>query len=158
MEKRKSISILISFFLVLGNSCLDKKKKNDINFLKQFIKKIELIEKSPDDSIINIADMTSFEWEKLYVFKPYTQIKEIHSKLGFIWNDAELTLIHQSDEFNLLVFVKSNKIIHFVNIPRNHGDFYKLRTNGPFTRDKSFFIVRKELFGTQYWTYLYPIE
>ena len=102
-----------------------------------------------NDSILSISTLTSFEWSDLYVFKPYTPIDEIHSTLGFEWEQAESTMIQHAEGFNLLVFVNDKRVVSFVKVPRNYGDFYRITVSGPFARDNSSFVVRKELFGGQ---------
>ncbi|MGV2882478.1 hypothetical protein [Paenibacillus taichungensis] len=70
---------------------------------------------------IDFKKITGFSWDKVYVFTPYTPEEEINQQLGFNWSKANL--IEYYDSFNLLVFVKENKVVQYVKFPRTNGKF-----------------------------------
>ena len=91
----------------------------------------------------------------MYVFNPYTSLDTINLKLGFVWKGAKNTLIDKDVESNLLVFVRNMEVVEYVMIRRGFGDFYKIKSNGPFLRSQSSFLVQKGKFGDQNWIFLY---
>ena len=42
---------------------------------------------------IDMVKLTPFEWEQLYIFKPYTPISVIDSRLGYVWTEAKKPLL-----------------------------------------------------------------
>jgi hypothetical protein len=110
-----------------------------------------------EDSVLNISKITSFEWDSLYIFKPYTPLDTIKKQIGFEWEGLESALVNQSDNFNLLLFIKAKQVVSFVQLPRNYGDFARITTSGPCVKSGSAFYVRKDFFGSQNWIYLYEV-
>jgi hypothetical protein len=133
MEKLKRNNIFLFCFVILvSNSCTNSSNKKQDPVLDFKEQANSLVEGKTDSIILDIAKITDFTWEKLYIFKPYTTIASIDSILGFKWDEARKSLINQSEEFNLLVFIERNTVVHFVKVPRNNGDFIKLKNNDPF--------------------------
>lgn len=73
--------------------------------------------------VVNFARITNFKWDKLLIFTPYTDPKEIAGKQGFRWTNSIQTSIFVNDGENLLLFIKGDKVIRYINLPRNHGNF-----------------------------------
>jgi hypothetical protein len=156
MEKLKRNSILLLCLVILvGISCKNSNNKKQGRIL-DFKEQANLLTEGETDSLmIDLAKVADFNWERLYIFKPYTTIKTIDSTLGFTWDGADKSLINQSDEFNLLVFVENNAVIHTVKAPRNYGDFIRLKNSGPFYKNNATFILKKENYGQQKWLFFY---
>lgn len=80
MEKLKHNSILLFCFVILvSNSCTNSsnKKQNQTLDFKELAN--SLIEGKTDSLILDIAKITDFTWEKLYIFKPYaTRVNRYH--------------------------------------------------------------------------------
>jgi hypothetical protein len=106
-------------------------------------------------SVLRISKVTDFEWEKLYVFAPYTPISQVHSRLGFKWKAADETKIESSDTFFLLVFVRDNNVVRHFNIPRTVGDFGDITKEDEITfGDDAFNIKSVEQAGTKRWLFM----
>jgi len=106
------------------------------------------------DKQIDIAKLTPFDWEQLYIFKPYTPISIIDSKLGYIWSGAEKTFINQEEEFDLLIFTKNDTVVNYIRWFRNKGDFSKINQI-KYQPANAKFIYKKEKFGEEDWLFLY---
>ncbi|MCX8156490.1 MAG: hypothetical protein N3J91_08605 [Verrucomicrobiae bacterium] len=91
--------------------------------------------------IVAVSAVTDFAWDKLFIFSPYTPVDKIHAQLGFKWSEAEKTHIDSSDTFYLLVFVKSNKVVRHVKLPRTLGDFQGLESQNAFAYGSDTFKV-----------------
>lgn len=149
---------LVLVIILLIVSCSDVTEQENREFAERFREEVNSITSRGADSVLRIDGLTSFEWDSLFIFKPYTAIADVESQIGFKWSDAETTLINQSDDFNLLVFIADRKVVAFSRVPRNYGDFSKLESRGPFTVQNSRFKVKNELVGDQPWVFLYVTD
>jgi len=108
-----------------------------------FIKAIEHSAQAATAStnpIVTISAATDFEWDKLFIFAPYTSVDKIHEQLGYKWNEAEKTHI-DSSEFHLLVFVKNGKVVRHFRVSRRI-DFQNLEAGNVFTPGDDTFEVK----------------
>jgi hypothetical protein len=110
-----------------------------------------------DGTVIRMSDLAEFEWDRFHVFTPYTSYAEIDRRLGFHWADAKSTGIHQLDSFNLLVFTQNSEVTGYVELPRNHGDFFRIKREEGFSRETATFVVRLETIGEP-WLVLHEIK
>ncbi len=152
----KRSNIILLLLLIFIYSCKDNSNLK-IQDLKQDLEKqtILLSNGNCDSVLINVALMTNFSWDKLFIFKPYTSIETIDTTLTFKWNDAEESLISQEDDFNLLVFIRSGEVIYWDKIPRNLCDFIKLKKSGPFYYNNAIFIIKREYYDNESWNFVY---
>src|SRR5688500_10513609 len=51
---------------------------------------------------IDLAKLSDFDWQRLYIFGPHARESEIESALGFDWLGVSKTKIAKSDEVSLL--------------------------------------------------------
>jgi hypothetical protein len=73
-----------------------------------------------------LASVTSFEWDRVYVFGPYSTPEQIREQLGFDWPAAEDSKIEDADWMNLLVFVRDGRVVHAYEHDRGNGDLEPL--------------------------------
>jgi hypothetical protein len=92
--------------------------------------------------IISISSTTHFRWDKLLIFAPYTSVERIYVQLGFKWDKAEKTCIQSSKNFYLMVFVKDQKVVRFIKVPRSFGEFKNLEIVNLFPQGNDYFEVR----------------
>lgn len=115
----KKYVILGFMLLILGAiSLLGVHKSNIIKEdvpLKNVI--VETVEKSNE---IDFAKITNFEWDTMYVFTPYSNPKEILKKDGISTYNSNFS-IEVIDTINMIGFIKSNKLVAFVELPRKYG-------------------------------------
>jgi hypothetical protein len=57
-----------------------------------------------DASIIDLSTVTTFSWDQLYVFGPYTPLSELESTVGRSWRNKCFTQIDVLEGHALLVF------------------------------------------------------
>jgi hypothetical protein len=79
--------------------------------------------KKGEISEIDMSSLTTFTWDRLYVFGPYTHLAEIDSMFGNpwfgdSWRDKCHTAIELHDGVALLVFVSENKMVVCTDYPR----------------------------------------
>ena len=122
-------------------------------------KLIAAIEKGPvgdEPVIVRLSDLTTFEWDRFYVFDPYTKLSDVRDTLKIDW-DPE-TSIRDQDWDQLLVFVKDDahsgsdqplrsatstngRIVHYHDHPLEHGDFQGSDGWTGYTTDEAVFRV-----------------
>jgi hypothetical protein len=90
---------------------------------------------------INLADLTDFAWDNLYIFAPYTTPEQINAALGFTWPEAASADITLHDDITLLIFVQNGRIVDHVEFPRAQGDFAAAAAAQPYTPERAIFDI-----------------
>ncbi len=88
---------------------------------------------------LDVVRVMPFEWQKLYVFAPYTPIDDVEKALGFKWRAAKKTRINERDDITLLVFVIGRTVQDYIEHPRDAGDFSRLRSGYAYTPREGYF-------------------
>ena len=97
-----------------------------------------------DGALVQVRQLTDFEWERFHVFPPYIRLSEIERELGFAWPTASETEIEYRDGIALLVFVREGKVVRFVEQSRRGADFASAFRPGGYTPADAVFVVREE--------------
>lgn len=106
---------------------------------------------------LNISKLTPFEWEVMYVFRPYSLMENSDNDLEFEWKIPEnITILHDETD-NLLVFTKNNEVVSYIQWPRNIGDFIKTNPS-KFSCESANFIMKKEKYGNKDKVFIYHIS
>ena len=77
-------------------------------------------------SVIDLSPVTTFSWDRLYVFGPYTPPSTLESTVGRSWRNICLTQIVVLEGYALLVFTENKKVIHCLEYPIEKYDFSSL--------------------------------
>ncbi|MBC2725087.1 hypothetical protein [Desulfosporosinus sp.] len=85
---------------------------------KQFNKSFNVI--SGNATIDNLSSFTSFEWDTLYSFAPYTPEKVVYQVVGYQWDKINSTV---SEGMNQIVFLKEGKVVCYID---GYPDKYKI--------------------------------
>jgi hypothetical protein len=93
---------------------------------------------------VNFALLGPGDWQRLYIFGPYTPYERIHEALGFHWPDAERTSIEYNDGVNLVVFVKGGEVVGWLEHPRGRGDLVDVANEVGYARDEARFVVVRD--------------
>lgn len=125
------------FCLVICMSSLICCNKINNSVSKEISKKVS----DGEGTTINIANLTNFEWEKLYIFDPYESRDSIQNTIGQEFLKENDIHISVSEEVTLLVFTKNNNVVHYFNHPRKKGDFAGLKAHEWLTPKNSIFEV-----------------
>lgn len=139
--KNYSIIFLTMFSVLLLSSCstsFDKKIANHIE-----IKCSDF--STPQSCSIDLAEVTDFEWDSMYVFASMTMPDEINEVIGFDCNCK-----HVRDNYTRVVFTKGNRIVYksqyyglgalvqfrsinkkdkYIQYSKNESVFYTLKKN-----------------------------
>lgn len=138
-----AIVILISIFLATLSKN-DRAEKNQLNQRNQLIVDLDrlvALYKNGKVDAIDISTITPFEWEKLFLFSPYSTAEQIFKTLGF--SDDIKSFISYDDGIILFVFVKGNKVVQYLDYPRN-PDFYSVVRESGYSPSEAVFVLDDE--------------
>jgi hypothetical protein len=108
--------------------------------------------------IIVLSTITSFQWDMLYVFEPYTTPDTINGTLGFQWGKSEKTGISSSYQIDLLVFVRKGKVVNYVEHNRSDGDFLLSNNNGFDPKEARFTVSLNYQVDAKGWLELHQVN
>ena len=117
MKNKKKLAIVaigIVFITVLVN--LLKKDLWDVNadLLKE-----EVLSIGQSVETVNLSDITTFEWDVVYSFDPYTTKDTIYETVGYKWDSISETV---NEGMNQIVFLKDGKVVCYLyGYPQNNG-------------------------------------
>jgi hypothetical protein len=114
----------------------------NVNQEKKFLSNLEnVIQQQTEDAvIINIDSLTEFDWDVLYIFKPYTSNRKINKELGEEWLDSEGLSLLSSESYTLFVFKKNNKIVNDFFVPSKISKEFGFLNAIKYSKDKAKFI------------------
>lgn len=116
MVKNKKILGVLVAVIIVGCIILMKKDLWEVNanLLK---KEVLSIEQSVEE--IKLTDITPFEWDVLYSFKPYVSKELIYETVGYKWDYISETV---NEGMNQIVFMKDGKVVCYLyGYPENNG-------------------------------------
>jgi hypothetical protein len=94
-----------------------------------------------DGTALSMADLAPFEWERLYVFAPYSMPEQIDRELGFACPPSRRADIEHRDDVSLLLFVSGQRVTRHLAHKRGKGDFAVLHRVGGYSRAEAVFVV-----------------
>lgn len=102
-------------FLLVG--CSQSNVQNNIDVENSIYSMVE----DKNKSEIGIKSLTSFDWDKAYLFTPYSTQEAIEEELGTDFKDP--SNISTRDDIYLLVFLDGDKVVQYVEMERQGSDF-----------------------------------
>lgn len=119
--KKKSFIVIASVLVVILGFIMFKTLHPtpiwEIN-AKQFNRSFNVI--SGNATIDNLSGFTTFEWDTLYSFAPYTPEKNVYQVVGYQWDKINSTV---SEGMNQIVFLKEGKVVCYID---GYPDKYKV--------------------------------
>ncbi|KOA19496.1 hypothetical protein CLHOM_21040 [Clostridium homopropionicum DSM 5847] len=156
--KIKSKTIIIAVFLIiplilfLSSYMGFRSQKINNEHLESF--KNNLMATIQQKSHFDMKNITPFEWDRMYIIRPYTSRTEMHEKVGTKWTTADTYIGYlifdktwlgehplDDDIFQKLVFVKDNKVVLDVTLNRGDADFTQI--SSPVINDNALFDIDK---------------
>lgn len=122
MKVLRSIGMATLFLLLVacGNPLTQPSLEGDLD------KAVETLENHAQggfgNGILRMNYVTRFSWDRFHIFESGTKSKEIDKALGFEWSAGEELAADLKEQEALLVFVKNDKVIRYVQY-RGRGDF-----------------------------------
>ena len=140
--------IFSSLLIVLLFQCQSREETQLVTSMEN------LMEEKGKDAILTMKDLTSFPWEKLYIFPPYTSQSSIEVDLKFSWSEPYLHRWNQSiennDSITLLIFVQDNRVMAEIYFPRGVLDFSELYRADGYPVSEAVFSVQEDASGWRY--------
>jgi len=108
---RKIVLIVISIVSILFIYSYYSNKSKEDYFSTMLIEKISLNESSKDTFQIKISELTNFEWDTLFISKPYFNLKTVNDLVNLEWKyfDFQIPYFETGGWF---IFKKKDKIIY----------------------------------------------
>ena len=151
------MKLLVAIFLVLILTVIGFYfQTTEPSDMKEFRNSLCQAARSKPSSPIKLSNMATTDWEKIYIFGPYTSKETVESDLGFKWNGFDETGISLEDSVNLILFLSKDNEVKWVKIPRNCGDFEISSDENVITRNNDEFVVTEENRGGP-WLVLKPL-
>lgn len=135
MFKKKLFISLLTIILLTSSYILFIKYniiKENLGLKNQIIKSIE------SSNYLDLPKITEFDWDTLFTFNPYSNPKDI-------LEDENITTCNKNFDISydenivMLGFVKDNKLVEFINLPRIYG--HRLDLDSKFKKDASIFKI-----------------
>jgi len=84
---------------------------------------------------LRLASVTHFQWDKVYLFQPYTPRPEVCKGLGVQANDCERVVPHASidDGVMSLAFRSGSRVVRHELHARSNGDFTPIPSGQPIS-------------------------
>ena len=134
------LSLSLLFLGVMIKLDVDKKERNAIN--RSILLEISNYDKGIT-KCINFNKINYVQWDRLYIFNPYSTSEEIESKIGTFWLDGRMTKISSNDNIALLLFMEGNSVRQYVEFYRGNGDFTSFENGLSYKKNQAFFVQDK---------------
>lgn len=117
MKKKYLIGGLV-FIALLGALFILFHKFSKIN--EDVALRNKIVETLKQSNKIEFSKLTDFPWDTMYIFTPYSKPENILKTDGISSYDSNFN-IELLDNINMIAFVKANKLVAFIELPRNYG-------------------------------------
>ena len=109
MRKRNKYVILI---LIICAIALIRYFNRDIWDVNSELLKNQVLSIEETVEVINLLDLTPFEWDVAYSFSPYTSKEVVYEVVGYKWDNISEML---NEALQQIVFVKNGKVICYIH-------------------------------------------
>lgn len=138
MKNKSRIIIFISVLAIfIGYISWEFYKLDRVDVNVELTNKVLAVVKSSD--YIDFSKVTDFEWDTMYIFKPYSDATNI-LKDNDVRNYNTLFNIEHNDSINMIAFVNKNKLITFIETSRSGFEVNSM-INHKIDKDKANFKV-----------------
>lgn len=100
-------------------------------------------------TVFKMKDITGYQWDRFYVFEPYTSREMIHDAIGSKFLKAYQVPLGVDEQYCLLVFVKDGRVVEHFTFHRSKGDFGLLAKTKPASPDEAIYKIIGDHSGTR---------
>ena len=115
---KKFVVIGLIFIVMLAMLFTVFRRSKNIN--EDAVLRNKIIEIINQDDSIDFNKITNFEWDTMYLFTPDSRPKDVF-KTDDIKEYNSTFNIEVREDINMIAFVKFNRLISYVELPRNYG-------------------------------------
>lgn len=95
------------------------------------------------ERVVFADEFDEFDWQRVYVFAPYSTRVTVEARLGFAWPEYKDTSVEMSDSVCLVVFVSDGAVVGWYEQSRDI-DLSDLDSAEGYSRDEAVFGVTRE--------------
>ncbi|TXF96908.1 hypothetical protein [Massilia arenae] len=94
-----------------------------------------------ESETIRLAEATSFAWDQVYLFGPYTARRHVCTTLGIQEEHCErqIPFESQDDGDMSIAFLAEGRLVYYARHSRANGDFTPVPAGQPLSRDRAVF-------------------
>lgn len=107
-----------------------------------------------DGVILDMAAITGFAWQEMFIFSGYASAGDVQDALGFWWSPPSGAIDRASSDVALLVFVDNGTVVAYTLCPRSSGDFLLNSNRRHIRRERARFAVRHTMSAGHPWCVL----
>jgi len=111
--------IFIGVCLFLCGSCQQTEQLYSDRELTQVLEK----EFGTHSDTVDLTGIDYFKWDQLVILPPYSDVQKVGRELDLNFKIINQNFIKLSDSYNLLVFIKDDKVVKIAELSRNYADF-----------------------------------
>lgn len=117
MKSKKTV-ILIAFGIICIAIIINLLRKDLWDENEELLKE-EVLSIGHSVDTINLSDVTPFEWDVAYFFRPYTPKDDIYETVGYKWDSISETV---NEGMNQIVFLHDGEVVCYLyGYPENNG-------------------------------------
>jgi len=117
MKSKRTLAIVA--IVILSIVVLINILKKDLWDVNEELLKEEVLSIKDSKEMVDLSNVTPFEWDIVYSFKPYISKDTIYETIGYKWDNINKTF---DEGMNQIVFLKDGKVVcHLYGYPSNTG-------------------------------------
>lgn len=112
--KKKYLVVGLVFIIILLSMFINFRKSRKIS--EDTALRHKIVNTIKQSEHVDFSEVTDFEWDTMYIFIPYSNPNNIFKDDGVKSYNSRFS-IEQLDSINMIAFVKSKKLVAFVEVP-----------------------------------------
>lgn len=127
--KKKYLIVGLIFIIILLSMFINFRKSRRIS--EDTALRHKIVDTIKQSGHVDFSEVTDFEWDTMYIFIPYSNPNNIFKDDG-VKSYKSMFNIENLDSINMIAFVKSNKLVAFVELPI---EYFKSDKNAKHSKD-----------------------
>ncbi|WP_286907243.1 hypothetical protein [Clostridium sp. UBA1652] len=112
--KKKYLIVGLIFIIILLSMFINFRKSRKIS--EDTALRHKIVDTLKQSGHVDFSEVTDFEWDTMYIFIPYSNPNNIFKDDG-VKSYNSMFNIENLDSINMIAFVKSKKLVAFVEVP-----------------------------------------
>jgi hypothetical protein len=129
---------LTALLLTGAASCRSAAERESKRIRRPFTLAVQQALKS-GTATLDLRELLPFEWDRFVVFPPLASVDSVEGKLGFPWPELKKSVSQINQGYVVLVFVKGQEVVAWVDFEKRRVDFTPLIEHGLIPRERTAF-------------------
>ena len=112
--KKKYLIVGLVFIIILLSMFINFRKSRKIS--EDTALRHKIVDTIKQSEHVDFSEVTDFEWDTMYIFIPYSNPNNLFKDEG-VKSYNSMFNIENLDSINMIAFVKSKKLVAFVEVP-----------------------------------------